>query len=164
MEIVRFKGGRKEVYMIDSILKFIADKFKEISQKYQRKDITSQIPIDGLTTTETNYEVTKTGDRVDMTGFLMLGGQLAAGVYVNAFNVPQDLRANKYTAFSVYSRKSCSISIQANGQGYLINDGTQALSPGDTIVFSGSWTIGGGQLVNSLLSFLERRWRYAYEG
>ena len=87
--------------MIDSILKFIADKFKEISDKYLRQDITSQIPIDGLTTTETNYEVTKTGDRVDMTGFLILGGQLAAGVYVNAFNVPQDLRANKYTAFSV---------------------------------------------------------------
>ena len=130
--------------MIDSILKFIADKFKEISDKYLRQDITSQIPIDGLTTTETNYEVTKTGDRVDMTGFLRLGGQLAVGVYVNAFNVPQDLRANKYTAFSVYSSKSCSISIQADGQGYLINDGTQALNLGDTVVFSGSWIIGGG--------------------
>ena len=130
--------------MIDSILKFVADKFKEISDKYLRQDITSQIPIDGVTTIETNYEVTKTGDRVDMTGFLRFGRPLAAGVYVNAFNVPQDLRANKYTAFSVYASKSCSIALQANGQGYLINDGTQALSVGDTIVFSGSWTIGGG--------------------
>lgn len=144
--------------MIDSILKFIADKFKEISDKYLRQDITSQIPIDGLTTVETNYEVTKTGDRVDMTGFLRLGGQLAAGVYVNAFTVPQDLRANKYTAFSVYAPKSCSIAIQADGQGYIINDGTQALSVGDTVVFSGSWTIGGGQYLKSLLlSFLTGR-------
>lgn len=144
MEIVRFKGGRKGVYMIDSILKFIADKFKEISDKYLRQDITSQIPIDGLTTIETNYEVTKTGDRIDMTGFLRLGGQLAAGTYVNAFTVPQDLRADKYTAFSVYAPKSCSIAIQADGQGYVVNNGTQALSLGDTVVFTGSWTIGGG--------------------
>ena len=132
--------------MIDSILKFIADKFKEISDKYLRQDITSQIPIDGLATVETNYEVTKTGDRVDMTGFLRLGGQLAAGVYVNAFTVPQDLRANKYTAFSVYASKSCSIVIQADGRGYIVNDGTQALSIGDTVVFSGSWTVGGAIL------------------
>ena len=140
--------------MIDSILKFIADKFKEISDKYLRQDITSQIPINGLTIIETNYEVTKTGDRVDMTGFLKLGGQLAAGVYVNAFNVPKDLRADKYTAFSVYAPKSCSISIQADGQGYIINDGTQALNVGDTIVFSGSWTIGGAiHKIASLLRF-----------
>lgn len=148
--------------MIDSILKFIADKFKEISDKYLRQDITSQIPIDGLTTIKTNYEVTKTGDRVDMTGFLILGGQLAAGVYVNAFNVPQDLRANKYTAFSVYASKSCSIAIQADGQGYIINNSTQSLSVGDTVVFSGSWTIGGGQFIKSLLSFFKRGWRYAF--
>lgn len=130
--------------MIDSILQFIADKFKEICDKNLRQDITNQIPIDGLTTVETNYEVTKTGDRVDMTGFLRLGGQLAAGKYVNAFTVPQNLRADKYTAFSVYAPKSCSIAIQADGQGYIINDGTQTLSVGDTVVFSGSWTIGGG--------------------
>lgn len=149
--------------MIDSILKFIADKFKEISDKYLRQDVTKQIPIDGLTTIETNYEVTKTGDRVDMTGFLRLGGQLANGVYVKAFTVPQNLRADKYTAFSVYAPKSCSIAIQADRQGYIINDGTQALSVGDTIVFSGSWTIGG-QLIKSLLSFISgRRWRYAYD-
>ena len=112
--------------MIDSILKFIADKFKEISDKCLRQDVTSQIPINGLTTVETNYEVTKTGDRVDMTGFLRLGGQLAAGIYVNAFTVPQDLRADKYTAFSVYAPKSCSMAIQAAGRGYSITDGTQA--------------------------------------
>lgn len=149
--------------MIDSILKFIADKFKEISDKYLRQDVTSQIPINGLTTVETNYEVTKTGDRVDMTGFLILGGQLAAGVYANAFTVPQNLRANKYTAFSVYASKSCSMAIQADGRGYIINDGTQALRVGDTVVFSGSWTVGGGQYLKLLLhSFLGRRCSYAY--
>lgn len=147
--------------MIDSILKFIADKFKEISDKYLRQDITSQIPITGLTISDTNYEVTKVGDRVEMTGYIRLGGQLGVGAIVHSFTVPQNLRAEKYTAFAVYAAKTCSISIQADGRGYIVNDGTQALEIGSTIVFSGSWTIGGQSIKSALRSFLGRRCSYA---
>lgn len=134
--------------MLDKILNFIANKM-------QRKDITSQISMKVAETQ--NFEVVQQGDKITMTGYIRIAGELAPGVYVEMFEVPEALRPKRYAALATYTNVPCSIGLQTDGKAYLRSTGTQKMTKGDTLIFSGSWYIGGGRNLKRILAFLRKK-------
>lgn len=99
---------------------------------------------------------------VEIEGYIRINGQLAPDVFVEFFHVDDEIIPNKYIALATYGPASICIGLQTNGEAYIRNTGPKAMATGSTVIFSGSWTVGG-QFIKSLLSFvLGRRWRYAY--
>lgn len=149
--------------MIDKLLKFIADKFKEWADKAQPENVVDKLTWD-VGYSKKDFTCIKRANKVEIEGFIQINGQLAPGVYVQMFHLDNEIIPNKYVALSCYTSASICIGLQADGVAYIRNTGPETLLSSSTVIFSGSWTIGGGQLVNSLLSFSGRRWRHVCEG
>lgn len=145
MEIVRFKGGRKGVYMIDSILKFVADKFKEWADKAQPVNVADKLIWD-VGYSEKNFTCIKRANKVEIEGYIRVNGQLAPDVFVELFHVDDEIIPNKYIALATYGPASICIGLQTNGEAYIRNTGPKAMATGSTVIFSGSWTVGGGSI------------------
>lgn len=158
-------GGRKGENMIDSILKFIADKFKEWADKSKPIDVSDKITRIGSITVNTLSCDVKDGI-LSISGQFAMSGAMATGLTLEMFQVDSSLAAENdayMTPLATYSNKGEVSMAYQRGKIYLHNEGPQ-IATGTAIAFSGSWAIGGGQLLNSLLSFFERRWRHVCEG
>ena len=147
--------------MIDSLLKFIADKFKEWTDKSKPINVVDKLTWD-VGYSEQNFSIVRRGDKVEMEGYIRVNGQLAPDVYTELFHVTDEIIPNKYIALAAYGPASICIGLQTDGKAYIRNTGPKAMETGSTVIFSGSWTVGGGQYLKSLLrSFLGRRCSYA---
>lgn len=148
--------------MIDSLLKFIADKFKEWTDKSKPINVVDKLTWD-VGYSEQNFSIVRRGDKVEMEGYIRVNRQLAPDVYVEMFHLDEDIMPDKYVALATYGPASICIGLQSDGMAYIRNTGPKAMPTGSTVIFGGSWTVGGGQHLKSLLhSFLEGRCSYAF--
>lgn len=132
------------IKQINSMLSYIGDNIKSLKDKFITTDITDEITSGVATIAEKKYKVIRTGDTISIDGYVRTGGALATDTPLHFLTIPAKYQPDTYIAFSVYSPVSCAMCIQGN-RIYLINDGNRQLTTGSTIVFSGTWTIGGGE-------------------
>lgn len=158
-------GGWKGENMIDSLLKFIADKFEEWTDKSKPTDVADKVTKTGSITVNSLLCNVK-GDTLNISGQFAMGGAMATGLTLEMFQVDSSLAPENdafMTPLATYTNKGEVSMAYQRGKIYLHNEGSQIVQ-GTAIAFSGSWTVGGGQYLKSLLhSFLGRRWRHVCE-
>ena len=131
--------------MIDSIFKFIADKFKEWMDKEQAINVVDKLTWD-VGYSEKDFTCIKRANKVEIEGYIRVNGQLAPDVFVELFHVSDEIIPNKYIALATYGPASICIGLQTDGKAYIRNTGPKAMATGATVIFSGSWTVGGATL------------------
>lgn len=131
--------------MIDSLLKFIADKFKEWIDKAQPINVIDKLTWD-VGFSQQEVSLTRKGNKIEMEGYIRINGQLAPDVYVEMFHLDDEIMPDKYVALATYGPASLCISLQTDGMAYIRNTGSKAMPTGSTVIFSGSWTVGGGSI------------------
>lgn len=128
--------------MIDKLLKFIADKFKEAADKVQPVNVVDKLTWD-VGYSEKDFTCIKRADKVEIEGYIKVNGQLAPDVYVEMFHLDDEIMPDKYVALATYGPASLCMVLQTDGMAYIRNTGSKAMPTGSTVIFSGSWTVGG---------------------
>lgn len=131
--------------MIDSILKFIADKFKEWTDKSKSIDVSDKITKIGSITIN-NLICNVKDDVLHINGQFVMGGAMATGLTLEMFQVDTSVAPenDKYmTPLVAYTNKGEVSMAYQQGKIYLHNEGSQ-ITVGTAIAFGGSWIIGGG--------------------
>lgn len=150
-------GGRKGENMIDSILKFIADKFKEWADKSKPIDVSDKITRIGSITVNTLSCNVKEGI-LSINGQFAMNGAMSTGLTLEMFQVDSSLASKDdayMTPLATYSNKGEVSMAYQRGKIYLHNEGSQ-ITIGTAIAFNGFWTIGGGNRLKRIFSRLRK--------